>query len=104
MNRRSFFKTALAAVVAVVAAPGLKLLPKVASRTAIARKRGPSAAELEFWRNRKLPGFNFYDLQAHVQPLYPEVMKEFAAKRSGGGNSRQRRAWRRAWTPKKVAA
>lgn len=72
MNRRSFFKAALGAVVAVVA-PGLKLLPKVASRTAIARKRGPSAAELEFWRNRKLPGFNFYDLQANVQPLYKEL-------------------------------
>ena len=72
MNRRSFFKTALGAVAAVVAAPVLKLLPKVVTPAKLARQAGPSAAELEFWRNRKQPGFNFYDLQANVQPLYKE--------------------------------
>lgn len=71
MNRRGFLEGIFGAAVAIAAVPLSKLLPL--SRTARARKIGPSAAELEFWRNRPRAalGYNFYDLEASVQPLYP---------------------------------
>jgi hypothetical protein len=48
----------------------------------------------------------FQSLQVHrVTPTHivvnREAVAEMAKHRPGGGNSRQRRRWRRMWTPKK---
>ncbi len=47
--------------------------------------------------------FSDYSARGRITSIQvnPEIMFGFAAHRTGGGNSRQRRIWRRAWSPRK---
>jgi hypothetical protein len=69
MNRRGFLKMLAGAAVAIGAAPLLKLLPSPAK---LARRNGPSAAELEFWKSRG-QGLCFYDLRPGAELLFPNT-------------------------------
>lgn len=44
--------------------------------------------------------WNDNSVKATTIRINPDIMLQFANHRTGGGSSRQRRRWKRAWTPK----